>query len=129
MTFHRPKVKREAPALYEMEFVILGYVKDAKEEIKEKIKKLGGKVVTKISPSVMAVIAREQDVENMGSRMEQVRTIDVHVVPKDFVDEAKDHAGKIPDLVVQKSICSWGSNVRIKWDNPLMLTIRSALWY
>lgn len=94
-----------------MEFVILGYAKDDKEELKDKIKKLGGKVVTKISRTNMAVIARESDVENMGSRIEQARVEDVHVVSKDFVDEAKENAGKIPDLVIKKSICQWGSNV------------------
>lgn len=104
-------MKREKPPLYNMEFVILGYTKDDKEDLKKKITKLGGKVVTKISRSNMAVIARESDVENMGSRMEQVRVEDVHVVSKDFVDEAKDNAGKIPDLVLKKNICTWGSDV------------------
>lgn len=108
---HRPKVKRELPPLYYMEFVILGYAKDDKEGLKKKIQQLGGKVVTKISRSVMAVIARESDVEGMGSRIEQARIEDVHVVSKDFVDEAKDNVGKIPDLVVKKSICTWGSDV------------------
>lgn len=105
-------MKREKPPLYDMEFVILGYTKDEKDELKSKITKLGGKVVTKISRSVMAVIARESDVENNSSRVEQAQVEDVHVVSKDFVDEAKENSGKIPDLVIKKSICSWGSDVR-----------------
>lgn len=107
----RPKVKREKPPLYDMELVIVGYTKDEKDELKEKIKKLGGKVATKISRSTMAVIARESDVEKMVSRVEQAQVEDVHVVSKDFVDEAKDNVGKIPDLVIKKSICNWGSDV------------------
>lgn len=109
-----------------MEFVIIGFVKDEKEELKEKIKKMGGKVVTKISRSVMAVIARESDVENLGSRMEQARVEDVHVVSKDFVDEAKDNTGKIPDLIIKKNICQWGSDVR-KYCFPCALYLKVIL--
>lgn len=34
------------------------------------------------------------------------------MISEDFVDEAKANTGKIPDLVLKKSICSWGSDVR-----------------
>lgn len=110
-----------------MEFVILGYKQEEKDELKKKITKLGGKVVTKISRSVMAVIARESDVENMGSRMEQVQVEDVHVVSKDFLDEAKDHAGKISELVKKKSICSWGSDVSCKHSSILLSNNNNCL--
>ena len=44
----RPKIKRERPPLYCMEFVILGETKKDKEGIKKMINKMGGKVVTKL---------------------------------------------------------------------------------
>lgn len=94
-----------------MEFVILGHPKQGKDELKNKIAALGGKVVTKIQRSVMAVIASKADVEKMGSRITEAQAEDVHVVSEDFVDEAKDYTGKIPELVLKKNICTWGSNV------------------
>lgn len=105
-----PKVQREVPPLYNMEFVIVGKVKTDKSELKKQIVTLGGKVVTKIKRSVMAVISTEADVEKMGSRISEAQLEDIHVVPESFLDEAKEHKGRIPELVKTKSICSWGSD-------------------
>ncbi|CAH2012006.1 unnamed protein product [Acanthoscelides obtectus] len=105
-----PRVKRELPALYNMEFVIVGKLSKEKDEIKREITSLGGKVVNKISKSVMAVISTPADVEKMGSKMTDAEAEQIHVVSEDFVDEAKNNTGKIPDLIIQKSICNWGSD-------------------
>lgn len=105
-----PKIKRAAPALYDMEFVILGQPARGKDVLKKEIQALGGKVVTKIGPTVMAVIANKEMVEKMGARIQEAESEQIQVVPEDFVDEAKDNSGKIPDLIIKKSICSWGSD-------------------
>jgi NAD-dependent DNA ligase len=94
-----------------MEFVILGKPNRGKDELKKQINKLGGKVVTKICDTVMAVIASQDDVEKMGARMKTVQENRIDVVPEEFVDEAPQHSGKIPKLVANKSICNWGSDV------------------
>lgn len=94
-----------------MEFVILGKPKRGKEELKKQIVKLGGKVVTKISGTVMAVIATQDEVDKMGARMNMVQEEGIQVVPEEFVDEAPQHVGKIPELVVAKNICGWGTDV------------------
>jgi predicted DNA-binding WGR domain protein len=106
----QPKVTREAPPLYNMEFVILGKPDRGKDELKKQIVKLGGKVVTKISGTVMAVIASQDDVEKLGARMKTVQENRIDVVPEEFVDEAPQHSGKIPELVTKKSLCDWGSD-------------------
>ncbi|XP_045461901.1 poly [ADP-ribose] polymerase [Harmonia axyridis] len=106
----KPRVEREAPALYNMQFVILGKPQRGKDELKKQITKLGGKVVTSINENIMAVIASEEDVEKMGSRMLDVRSKDIQVVPESFVDDAVGKAGKIPDLIIEKKICDWGSD-------------------
>lgn len=103
-----------------MEFVIIGS-KQMKDDLKKKIVSMGGKVVTKIKRSVMAVISSEADVEKMGARISEAQMEDVHVVSADFVDEAKDYAGKIPELVLKKNICSWGSDVRHKMTFVLFI--------
>lgn len=105
-----PRVKRALPPLYDMEFVILGHPPKGKEEIKKLVTSMGGKVTTKIKESVMAVISTEDEVEKLGARMQEAEKCQIHVVPDDFLDEAKDNTGKIPDLVIKKSICNWGTD-------------------
>lgn len=121
---YRPKVERALPPLYDMEFVIVGKLKNKKDELQKKIVRFGGKVVTKISESVMAVISTSEDVEKMGSRISDAQSLDVHVVSEDFLDEVKDNASSIPDLVIKKSICSWGSDVSILIINFILLLIK-----
>ncbi|KAF5303926.1 hypothetical protein FQA39_LY01711 [Lamprigera yunnana] len=105
-----PKIQRDVPPLYDMEFVLIGKLTTDKGELKKKISKFGGKVVTKIKSTVMAVISTEADVEAMSSRITEARGADIHVVPETFLDEVTEYAGRIPDLVTKKSICSWGSD-------------------
>ncbi|CAH1168782.1 unnamed protein product [Phyllotreta striolata] len=105
-----PRVKREAPLLSDMQFVILGRPPKGKDQIKKIIQSYGGKVVTKIESRTMAVISTEEEVEKMNNRMQEAETEQIHVVSDDFLDEVKDFAGKIPDLIIKKSICDWGSD-------------------
>ncbi|XP_066147801.1 poly [ADP-ribose] polymerase [Euwallacea fornicatus] len=122
-----PKVKRAVPALYEMQFVILGTPQKGKDVIKKQILSLGGKVVTKISNTIMAVIANKDMVEKMGARIKEAEVEQVHVVSEDFVDEAKDYAGRIPDLITKKSICTWGSDPATRLPPEPSSSSRSAL--
>uniref|UniRef100_A0A7R8Z663 Poly [ADP-ribose] polymerase n=1 Tax=Timema douglasi TaxID=61478 RepID=A0A7R8Z663_TIMDO len=105
-----PKVARPKPPLKAMEFVLLGKIQKSKEEIKAEIVRMGGKLVTKIHDRLAAVISTPEEVEKMNKRMEEVKKCDVHVVSEDFLDEVKD--GGAPVLIVKKSICSWGSDVK-----------------
>lgn len=107
-------MKRELPALYDMEFVVVGYPPRTKDEIKKQVTALGGKVITKISKAVMAVISTAEEVEKLGARMREVETCEIHVVPVEFLDEAKENVGKIPDLIIKKSLCNWGADVSVK---------------
>ncbi|CAG9763321.1 unnamed protein product [Ceutorhynchus assimilis] len=105
-----PRIIRVMPALYEMQFVILGKPQRGKDVLKKDIQALGGKVVTKISNTVMAVIGTQEMVEKMHARIREAEAEQVHIVPENFVDEAKNNTGKIPDLVIKMSICTWGSD-------------------
>lgn len=106
----QPKVVRALPAFYDMEFVILGQPERGKDVLKKQIQALGGKVVTKIRNTVMAVFADQEMVDNHGARIREAETEQVQVVPEEFVDEAKNNAGNIPYLILEKSICNWGSD-------------------
>lgn len=103
---------RDLPALYDMEFVIVGRLTRDKDTIKGQITKLGGKLVSSIKPTTMAVISTEKEIEKMGSKIKQAETSQIHVVPEEFVDQAESNVGKIPELITKLSICSWGTDVR-----------------
>jgi poly [ADP-ribose] polymerase 1 len=74
-----PRIKREVPVLYNMEFIIIGKTKQSKEEIGEKIKQLGGKLTTKLHKKTSAVISTAEEVKKMGSRMSQAQELDIQV--------------------------------------------------
>lgn len=108
-------MKRERPPLYEMIFVLGKASKNIKNEVTEKIKKMGGIVRTNYEKTVMAFIFLHTGDEdpNTFSDVMNAKTQDIHVVSKDFLDEAPEYAGKIAELVIKKSICSWGGDVSI----------------
>lgn len=103
-----PKVKREKPPLYNLQFVILGKTETPKDQLKDKIQKLGGKVTTKITSTVAAIISTPEEVERMGSRMQEAKEMKIQVVPEDYIEDAK--AGGAISYITSKSICDWGSD-------------------
>lgn len=103
-----PKIKREKPPLYNLQFVILGKTSTPKEELKEKIAKLGGKVTTKITSTIAAVISTPEEVERMGSRMQEAKDMQIQVVPEEFIEDAK--SGGALSYITSKTICDWGSD-------------------
>lgn len=108
-----PRVKKERPPLYNMEFVILGKTKASKEDIKERIRLMGGKVVTKIHERTAAIISNKDEVEKMNKRMEEAKDHSIQVVPEDFVEHVQKKGGAL-DYIQARSICDWGSDVSIK---------------
>ncbi|KAK7863506.1 hypothetical protein R5R35_009060 [Gryllus longicercus] len=106
-----PKVYRPPPPLQGMEFVIgSGIKKDERKKIKERVTKLGGKIVSKVHATLAAVIAPKGDVEKMGSIISEAEQFDIQVVPEDFLDEVE----KTPavDVIAKKNLADWGSDVK-----------------
>lgn len=104
-----PRVEREKPPLYNLEFAIIGDTKGDKEEIKKLILKLGGKVTTKLHEKLAAVISTEAEVEKLNKRMETVKDLGIQVVPEDYLTSVKS-GGAIDDIST-KAICDWGTDV------------------
>uniref|UniRef100_A0A182R0F8 Poly [ADP-ribose] polymerase n=1 Tax=Anopheles farauti TaxID=69004 RepID=A0A182R0F8_9DIPT len=103
-----PKVQREKPPLYNLEFVILGKTATPKDQLKLKIQKLGGKVVTKIASHTAAIISTPEEVERMGSRMMDAKDLQIQVVPEEFLDDAQ--GGGALSFIRSRAICDWGSD-------------------
>uniref|UniRef100_U5EZI1 Poly [ADP-ribose] polymerase n=1 Tax=Corethrella appendiculata TaxID=1370023 RepID=U5EZI1_9DIPT len=114
-----PRVKREKPPLYNMEFVLLGNTKTPKDELKARIIKMGGKVTTRLSEKVAAVISTPDEVEKMNKRMQEIKELEIQVVPEDFLDDVKN--GGAFSFITSRAICDWGSDphTRIPTDEEL----------
>lgn len=106
-----PRVIREKPPLYNMEFVIIGKLNQSKDDIKAAIQKMGGKLGTKIHEKVAAIISTEDDVKRMGSKMTEAKDLGIQVVPEDFLEAVK--SGGAVSFITSKSICDWGTDVSI----------------
>ncbi|XP_058058337.1 poly [ADP-ribose] polymerase [Anopheles bellator] len=103
-----PKVHREKPPLYNLEFVILGKTATPKDQLKLQIQKLGGKVVTKIASHTAAIISTPEEVERMSKRMEEAKELEIQVVPEEFLEDAK--TGSALSFITSRAICDWGSD-------------------
>lgn len=106
-----PRVIREKPPLYNMEFVIIGHLEQSKDDIKKVIQKMGGKLGTKVHEKVAAIISTEKEVEKLGSKMQEAKDFGIQVVPEDFLDAVK--GGGAISFITSKSICDWGTDVSL----------------
>ncbi|XP_058116089.1 poly [ADP-ribose] polymerase-like [Anopheles ziemanni] len=103
-----PKVKREKPPLHNLEFLIWGKTPTPQNQLKQKIQKLGGKVVKYLASHTAAIISTPREVEKMGYRMLEAKQLQIQVVPEDFIECAQ--AGNALSYIVSQSICDWGSD-------------------
>lgn len=111
---YRPKIKREKPPLYMMEFAVIGKTEMSKDDLKSEIQKLGGKLSTKMHSKLAAVISTEKEVERMSSKMQAAMQMGIQVMTEDFL--AKVATGGAVEYIKTKSICDWGTDVSIFWD-------------
>lgn len=108
--FHfRPRVHREKPPLYNMEFVIVGKTEKSKDEIKKIIQKMGGKLGTKIHEKVAAIISTEAEVNRLGYRMNEAKDLGIQVIPESFLEDVK--SGNPVSFIISQSLCDWGTDV------------------
>ncbi|XP_057662196.1 poly [ADP-ribose] polymerase-like [Diorhabda carinulata] len=110
VNYYEPRVKKEAPPLYEMKFVIIGKPPKGKVEIKKQVEAMGGKLITKIDENIAAIISTPLEVEKMNQRMKTAEANQIHIVTDDFLDECKNYMGRIAELIIEKCICDWGTD-------------------
>ncbi|XP_053681345.1 poly [ADP-ribose] polymerase [Anopheles nili] len=123
-----PRVQREKPPLYNMEFVILGKMTTPKDQLKLKIQKMGGKVVTKIASHTAAIISTLEEVERMNSRMQEAKELQIQVVPEEFLEDVK--TGGALSFITSRAICDWGSDpqTRIPTDEEARSRSKKSIY-
>ncbi|KAL4708395.1 hypothetical protein ACJJTC_019631 [Scirpophaga incertulas] len=109
------KVKKEIPIppLKNLQFFLYGKLKTPKEELKHRILKLGGLVVSKLTDTTAAVVSTAKDVAKMPDKMEQIREKDLEVVDESFFDLIDSSTGTVTNslqLIKQNNIADWGSD-------------------
>lgn len=111
-TGHREaKVTRQREPLYNMHVVIVGNLSTPKDELKHKIQRMGGKLVTKLQEKIAIVISNAEEVEKMNKRMQEVQSFNIQVVNEEFLDAiAKGSPTDTIEKIKTMSICSWGSD-------------------
>ncbi|XP_046804661.1 poly [ADP-ribose] polymerase isoform X2 [Lucilia cuprina] len=111
-----PKVKRERPPLYKMEFSLYGI--DDEDEIKKRITKLGGKCVSSIKEHTTAVLSTSEEVKRMGSRIKKAKELGLHVIPIEYLDAVELNGAGAINYISSMSLCDWGTDpaARIQQD-------------
>lgn len=105
------KVQRKREPLYNMFVVPVGTMSIGRAEIKAKVERLGGKLITKLQEKIAVVISTEQEVAKMNKRMQLVKSFNIQVVPESFLDSvANGSPNDTIELIKSMSICDWGSD-------------------
>ncbi|XP_048485241.1 poly [ADP-ribose] polymerase [Plutella xylostella] len=107
------KKERRIPPLKNLQFFIWGRGLKGKEELKHRILKLGGLVVSKLTDTVAAVVSTKKDLENMASKMLEIQEKDIEVVEESFIDLIDPETGTIArsiELIKENNIADWGSD-------------------
>lgn len=104
-----PKVKRERPPLYNLQFALVG-VTDSDDKFKTRLTKLGGKLDSKISEKTMAVFSTPKEVKRMGSRMEKAKELGLHVLPIQYLKSVEDNGAGAISYISSMTLCDWGTD-------------------
>ncbi|CAK1604001.1 unnamed protein product [Parnassius mnemosyne] len=104
---------KHIPPLKNLQFFLLGKFKTPKEDLKHRILKLGGLVVSKITDTLAAVVSSKYEIEKMSSKMEDVQEKEIEVVEESFFDLIDPKEGTISTtlrLIRENNIADWGSD-------------------
>lgn len=127
------KVKREKEPLYGLHLFPLGSLEGDKKLLKERIEKLGGRLVTKLQEKIAAVISTPEEVAKMSKKMKEVKELNIQVVPESFVESVeKGTRSEAIEKIKTLAICDWGSDplTRIPAEEEMIPKIKvNSLFY
>jgi len=101
---------RQREPLYDMLVVIIGKTTTPKKELKLKIERMGGKLVTKLEKGIAVVISTAEVVKKMGKRMKEVQSYNIQVVAEEFLTAIENGTpADTLEMIKTMSICTWES--------------------
>lgn len=109
------KLEREKEPLYGMHCILLGQTVAQKDDLKKKIVRLGGKVVTKFQDKIAFVVSNAEEVEKLNMRMMEAKSFEIQVVPDSFIEAIEnDKRAETIEKIKSMSISPWGSDPLIR---------------
>ncbi|KAG4065356.1 hypothetical protein HA402_012301 [Bradysia odoriphaga] len=118
----------KSPPLFNMEFAIIGKLKSSKVEIKEKIRKLGGRVVNKIHDKLAAVISNQEEIDKMEPIMAEAKACNIQIISEDFLSKMED-IDPLTYIVTRSLTDEWGGNPFLRVERNDVKSRRETLYY
>lgn len=104
--------------LKKMSFSTVGKLSKKNNEIKLLIEKLGGKIVTTLDDSTVALITNAEQIEKMSTKVTQAQTLNVHAIDEAFLHELSNQPAEkitsIEQLILKHDIGKWGSDLKTR---------------
>uniref|UniRef100_A0A8C3Q0T4 Poly [ADP-ribose] polymerase n=1 Tax=Chrysolophus pictus TaxID=9089 RepID=A0A8C3Q0T4_CHRPC len=97
--------------LTNMKILTLGKLSKNKEEVKNIVEELGGKMTTTANKATLC-ISTQKEVEKMSKKMEEVKDAKVRVVSEEFLKDVKSSSKSFQELLSLHAISPWGAEVK-----------------
>lgn len=95
-----------------MELVLIGdNFSQPRSDVEKLIKKLGGKVGSKVHDRVTAIISNADEVRKMDHHMTYARMYGIEVVPENFLNDVQGDDVDAIGYLLSENISDWGGNV------------------
>lgn len=104
--------KKNEP-LKTLNFAVIGFPPDDETRICKQIKYLGGRVVSHVKRSVLAVVTIKEEFQKHGKLLTDAQICQVYVVPKDFITDMANVNDKetVLEQIKKYDFSDWGSEV------------------
>ncbi|XP_068632575.1 poly [ADP-ribose] polymerase-like [Battus philenor] len=100
--------------LKSLEFFIYGSNKTSKEDLKLRILKLGGRVVSKLTDTVAAVVTTKEELKKQLPMIQTIQSKDIEVIEESFFDLISAESRTVMEslkLINENNIANWGADV------------------
>lgn len=125
------KVQREKEPLDGLHLYVVGNLEGDKTILKTRIEKLGGRLVKTLQEKIAAVISTEAEVKKMSKKMQEVKELNIQVVPENFIDVVKKlKRSEAIEKITEMAICDWGSDPlsRIPSEQEMAPKVREDIY-
>ncbi|XP_040407174.1 poly [ADP-ribose] polymerase 1 [Cygnus olor] len=99
--------------LANMKILALGKLSKNKEEVKNIVEELGGKMTTTANKATLC-ISTQKDLEKMSKKMEEVKEAKVRVVSEEFLQDVKSSSKSFQELLSIHAISPWGAEIKME---------------
>ncbi len=108
----------EKKPLKGMNFSTVGKLNKKNAEIKLILDRLGGKLVSNLDDTIVALITNSEQLQKMGKKLSQSLNLNIHAIDEKFIEELcnqpAEKLGDIEQLILSHNLASWGSDLKTR---------------